>query len=517
MLTNTFFQEIFVALLLSIFFFLIGLISLKILNKFYQDVKVKQKYKGKKLLELKFKNIISIPFKFSLVSLFTLIGVKLSFDIVFKGNTPFFALVLISLGISVSALILAFDFINFLFLNFLNIKDKSDKRNKDITFASRIVNIFMKIISLSAVAYLFFSLIGFDVSAFLEKDSTLRSLVHIFFIFIIDAIFIAVGFIFYHIVRKVFQKWADKTKTKLDDIVLDFLETPLIFLFVFLGIKFSFSLMDLNLFFETLVIKVSEIVIGIFLTILALRIVDVFYAEFVIPKVKKTKDKFDDQLAPILKSFAKILIIVIAIIIAIEYFGYSASSILAGLGIGGLAFALAAQDTLGNMFGSVSIFLDKPFQIDERIKFDGYDGFVQEVGIRSTRIRTLEGNLLSVPNSQLSKQVIENVTLRPSIKINVALGLVYETSRKDMEKAISIIKEILSREFDNGLLQEGHNVFFEGFGDFSLNIRVMFWILELDWGKAMEIKEKIFLEILERFNAEGLEFAFPSQTIYLSK
>ena len=202
----------------------------------------------------------------------------------------------------------------------------------------------------------------------------------------------------------------------------------------------------------------------------------------------------------------------------IKSFGYDVTSLVAGLGIGGLAFALAAQPLLSNLFGGIAIIADKPFHIDDRIVIDGkYDGFVREIGMRSTIIETLNSTKLTIPNAVIATTVVENITREKARKITMNLGLTYNSSTKKIEEAIKILKEILEK---NQFVVNNDKdcvsiVAFNEFKDFSLNINVIYYIKDLD--NISKAKTEINLAIKEKFEKAGIEFAYPTQTVYVKK
>ena len=186
------------------------------------------------------------------------------------------------------------------------------------------------------------------------------------------------------------------------------------------------------------------IIIALNVTWLFVRVVDSLIEEYVVPVVSRSESDLDDQLMPVIRKTIKATLWALGVIIGLNNAGFDVAALIAGLGIGGLALALAAQDTVKNIFGGLMVFIDKPFKITDRIKVDGWDGTVEEIGVRSTRIRTLEGRLVTMPNGQFSDNAVENVTLEPSRKVVVNLGLTYETSPDNMEKAIQMLKDIAS-------------------------------------------------------------------------
>jgi MscS family membrane protein len=231
----------------------------------------------------------------------------------------------------------------------------------------------------------------------------------------------------------------------------------------------------------------------------------------------RTSSKMDDMLAPLVRKSLRVTIVVLALIqIATSLSDKPVTSLLAGLGVGGLAVALAAQDTLKNFFGSLVIFSDKPFDMGDRVIVDGHDGTVAEVGFRSTRIRTLEGNLVTIPNGELANKTILNIGKRPHIRRIMDIGLTYSTPPEKISRAVEIITEILDNH--EGMKEEfPPRVYFNAYKDYSLNIFVIYWYHPPNYWDYMAFSEKLNLEILRRFNAEGIEFAFPTQTVHLSK
>jgi len=185
---------------------------------------------------------------------------------------------------------------------------------------------------------------------------------------------------------------------------------------------------------------------------------------------------------------------------------------IAGLGVGGLALALAAQDTVKNLFGGIMIFLDKPFKMGERIQVDGFDGTVEEIGIRSTRVRTLTGRVVTIPNSAFSDNAVENVTSEPARKVVTNIGLTYDMTPLQMEVGITTLEYIADIMEKKGLITDNHAVGFNSFGDFSLGI---IFIYRITGGESiLGVQSEVNRMILSMFNEKGLDMAFPTQTIY---
>jgi MscS family membrane protein len=228
-------------------------------------------------------------------------------------------------------------------------------------------------------------------------------------------------------------------------------------------------------------------------------------------------NSLDRTLIEMVRMLVRILILGMGVFIAIRIItGKPLTTLLAGLGIGGLAVALAAQDTLKNFFGSIMIMTDKPFKIGERIQVEGYDGTVEAIGFRSSRIRTLTGHQVVMPNDKMAMASIENVGRRPHIRRLTNITVTYNTSPEKMERALEIIRGIL--ENHEGMPEDlPPRVYFSEFNADSLNILVLYWYAPPDYWKFMEFSEKVNLTIMKEFNREGIEFAFPTTTTYLEQ
>ncbi len=321
--------------------------------------------------------------------------------------------------------------------------------------------------------------------------------------------FIAVKIV-YWIISNVIKKLTKKTKTKLDDILIDKLEKPIVYSIILLG--YWIAIHDLHFSDKSILTSLENI--GFFATIIILtsiisRIFDAFVTEVILPYAEKTERGQNNFLLPVIRKTLRSVIWIFGIIIGLDNIGLDITAMIAGLGIGGLALALAAQDSVKNIFAGIMIFLDKPFKIQDRIQIEGYDGIVEEVGLRSTRLRTLDGRIVTIPNSTFTDQSVVNITSQPSLKIKLNLGLTYDTDEKGMQKGIDILNQIVAD--NNDILDKTCEVGFKDFGDFSLGILFIYFIKpESHWLNSQHIINK---EILKRFNEAGLEFAFPTQTI----
>ncbi|MEO0508891.1 MAG: mechanosensitive ion channel domain-containing protein [Verrucomicrobiota bacterium] len=237
---------------------------------------------------------------------------------------------------------------------------------------------------------------------------------------------------------------------------------------------------------------------------------------WMIRAASKTPSKLDDMLAPIIaKSLSATILVLTFVQIAQILSGKEVTSILAGLGIGGLAFALAAQDTIKNFFGSLVILSDRPFEVGERIVVDGTDGIIETVGMRSTRVRTLTGHLVTIPNGELANKSIENISKRPHIRRLFNITITYDTPPDKVREAKAIIEEILADH--EGMDPDfPPKVYFNNFQDCALNLFCIYWYHPAAYWDFLEFGENVNMQILERFNAADIDFAFPTQTLHLA-
>ena len=320
---------------------------------------------------------------------------------------------------------------------------------------------------------------------------------------------VIIGKILYWFFSKVVKKLTEKTKTKIDDIIIDMIEEPIVLALTIFGLWYGLHRLNFTPEWYDWMGKVYHILLTINVTWLIARMLDAIIAEYIVPMTEKTESDLDDQIIPIVQKGLRSAIWILGIIVALNNAGYDVGALIAGLGIGGLALAMAAKDSVSNIFGGIMIFTDKPFKVGDRIKINGFDGTITEVGIRTSRMRTLEGRLVTIPNSQFTGDMVENVTEEPTRKVKLNLGLTYNMTAEQMEKAIAVLKEIAK---SNNEVNNDYVAAFNSFGDFSLGILFIYYIKSGEDNLA--VQTAINLEILKQFSANGLDMAFPTQTIY---
>lgn len=246
----------------------------------------------------------------------------------------------------------------------------------------------------------------------------------------------------------------------------------------------------------------------------AFRIVDIFNAMWA-SKALKTHNKFDDLLVPMVSKSLKVFVVVIGIVFAADNLNIDVTSLLAGLGLGGLAFALAAKDLLGNFFGSVTVLLDRPFSIGDWVVIGDIEGSVEQVGFRSTRVRTFYNSLVTMPNSILTTTKIDNMGARRYRRMTHQLSVTYDTSPEQIEAFCEGIRKII--QMHPYMRKDFYQVYFNEYGAASLNILVyVFWATP-DWSMELRERHRFLLDILRLARQLEVEFAFPTQTLYLKR
>lgn len=272
---------------------------------------------------------------------------------------------------------------------------------------------------------------------------------------------------------------------------------------------------------EAIPVTVSDCVDRIFLFLIILsffwiilRIID-FICHVLLHKAALTENKADDQLIPFLKELSKTIIAFIGFFTLLGFvFEVNVITLITGLGIGGIAIALAAKESLENLIGSFTIFLDKPFTVGDLVKVDGVEGTIEKVGFRSTRIRTAEKTLATIPNRGMIDGVLENLSQRNSRRVNYIIGLTYETKAAALRK---IVAEIETYMHEHEATTNDGNASFKGFGDSALNIEINYFVTVLDYARFLKIRQEINLEIMEIVLRNNSDFAYPTQRLISDK
>lgn len=313
------------------------------------------------------------------------------------------------------------------------------------------------------------------------------------------------------LVRGKLRQLASKTKTQLDDVLIQLLGGPIkVIVFVIL-LHIGLQAFDWPAAMERYISNGLHLVIAISLTYVALRVVDVFI-DYWRQRAATNNDRgLSDHLLPFIRNTLKVFIVIVAVLITCESLDLPIKGLLASLSVGGLALGLAAQDTLANLFGAVAVFVDKPFRVGDQIKLDSVDGVVEAIGMRSTRVRTADGHLVAIPNKTVGNATITNVARRTSIRTVINIGLTYDTPAERVKRAIDLLGEIYRAH----PMTKDVQITFNRFADSSLNIEVVHQWNSTDAKAHLAGLQELNLQVKQRFDAERLDFAFPSRTVYV--
>jgi len=242
------------------------------------------------------------------------------------------------------------------------------------------------------------------------------------------------------------------------------------------------------------------------------RVVDLFCG-YLAARARKTESKYDDLLVPMLRKSLKIIVSVMGLAFLTETFDWPLSKVLAGLGIGGLAFGFAARETIQNFFGSLTVLLDRPFQIGDWIKVEGVEGTVESVGFRSTRVRTFYNSLITVPNIAMLTAKVDNMGARRYRRIKAMLSLTYDTPPEKIDAFCEGIRALIRRH--PYTRKDYYHVYFNQFADASLNVLLYCFHECPDWATELRERHRLFNDILRLAQRIGVEFAFPTQTLHM--
>jgi len=338
-------------------------------------------------------------------------------------------------------------------------------------------------------------------------DNTVEEWIIALAIFMICAIS---SYAIYYFLLKLLKKFTNKTKTKNDDFL------PVIFYDIKNSLVLLFSIY-FALRFITLTDNANNIINKIILIFLTLRI-SFFFQTFLIGKIQKSILNYLDpilrnRIKPILGKILSAFIWVIALFLIVSNLGYNLTSLIAGLGVGGIFIGLAAQETLSNFFSSMSLFLDQPFNIGEVVTINNVTGTIEEFGMRSTRIRTFEGTMVVIPNNKIAQEMITNISKRESRRTDLKIGITYDTSTDKIKEAVQIIKDTIT---SNSYTQKKARVHFTTFGDSALFIEAVYYVNLLEsFDKVQNVRQDINLRIKSLFEKAGIEFAYPTQTVFV--
>ncbi|MBC5774480.1 mechanosensitive ion channel family protein [Pontibacter sp. KCTC 32443] len=267
-------------------------------------------------------------------------------------------------------------------------------------------------------------------------------------------------------------------------------------------------------FLKTFMFRTYQVFVIVALTWVILRFVD-FVGLIFQHRTERTASKMDDQLVPFFKDFAKVMVVIFAFLVMLgAVFGVNVAGLVAGLGVGGLAIAFAAKESLENLLASFTIFLDHPFVVGDLVEVGGITGTIEKIGFRSTRIRTLEKSFVTVPNKSMIDKPLNNLTLRTFRRVSFDLTLTYDTTSAQIRAIVTELQHFIDNHPNTN--QDGV-VRFQTLGASSKNIMVLYFVESMDWNEYVNIKEEIIYKVVEIVERHGAEFAYPSQTVYFQQ
>jgi len=325
------------------------------------------------------------------------------------------------------------------------------------------------------------------------------------------AIFI---FLFFLFLRKVFtltllktlKKITEKTKTSLDDKVFSIIKGPLRFSFIIAGFYFFAVILDID---NALVYHIIKTLITFVIFWILYELVVVFDS-YIYHFSKKFGQELYKEIGNFFIKTIKIFIVAVGLVAILQDWGINVSAFIASLGIGGLAFALAAKDTAANLFGGLTILADQSLKIGDWIKVGSVEGTVEDIGLRTTKVRTFEKSLI------IANSPIENFSRRGQRRIKLRIGLTYDTPGDTIQKIVQEITKLLHTHPDIAQ-DQSILVRFDEFGDSALGIFIYAFVNSAVWAKYLEVKEDVYLKIMQIVENNGSSFAFPSQSLYIEK
>ena len=329
---------------------------------------------------------------------------------------------------------------------------------------------------------------------------------------IIFSLTVIVGWIGYRIFERYFSKWAGKTKTTLDDEILRNVKAPVVLFAILVGAYYALnSLTFTGPYSEQLsaIFIISEILLVTFTITRVTNVLTKWYAA----KSAERGKRISNHLLFILKKLIQIVVYIFAFLAILVVFRIDLSGVVVGLGVGGIAIALALQNILSDVFSAFSIYFDRPFEIGDFIVVGSYSGTVSKIGIKSTRVQLLQGEELVISNKELTTASVRNFRKLKKRRITFTIGVTYDTPLIKLRKIPEMISEIIK----NMQLTEFESIHFAEFGDFSLKFVVVYYMKVADYRKYMDTQQEINFAIKEVFEREGIKMAFPTHTVFLNK
>lgn len=322
-------------------------------------------------------------------------------------------------------------------------------------------------------------------------------------------IFLAVFKVFQFFVLRYLKKLAEKTKTDIDDTLIEIIRSLKPPFYSFLAFYIAIQPLTFSSIAETII----ESVLIIWITYQVIIGLQIFIDYLLTKRFSKNKDQATQSALGMIGSIVKGILWALGVLMILSNLGVNVTSLIAGLGIGGIAIAFALQNILGDLFSSFALYFDKPFVAGEFIVVGNHAGTVEKIGIKTTRIRSTTGEEITISNNELTTARIQNfkrLTQRRSI---FSIGVVYETPVDKLKRIPNIIQKIIESKNKTNF----DRVHFKSFGDSSLNFEVSYYVKTTEYAEFMDTQQEVNLNIVEAFGKEGIVFAYPTQTLYIAK
>jgi len=342
--------------------------------------------------------------------------------------------------------------------------------------------------------------------AFISQEFFGNTLDRYLYFFLVVIGFALLAKLIYYLLKNNIRKITHRTNNNIDTMIVDSVEEPLVLILLVAGFYLGFKFLTLTEGVQAFVDRVILVVFLLVITWLVIRLLDVVIKGVLSPLVDKTESRLDDQVIPVVSNLIKAAIWIMVIIVMLSELGYDVFSLITGLGLGGVAIAMAAKDTIGHMFGGFNIFMNKPFQIDDIVNFKGTEAVVEQVGLRMTTMRTWDTTRIYVPNSDIANSVLENVSAREGRRVVHGIRISGNTPAQKIEKACA---EIVSELAKNEGIMEKLRCHLYTFDDYALSIRTEFWIkLTVD---HFDIRHQCNLAIKEILEKHDIRLVAPIQ------
>ncbi len=312
-----------------------------------------------------------------------------------------------------------------------------------------------------------------------------------------------IGRILYWFFTKIIRIFTKKTKTKLDDIIVDKVEEPIVAAIVIVGVWYGISVLNLSVPMRNQLQGLVYLFVILDIAWLVVRTIDALIEEYIVPVVEKTENNLDDAILPIARRGFSIIVWFVAIVVGLNNAGYDVATILAGLGIGGLAFAIGARTTIMNMFGGLNVLITQPFKIDDRIQIDDYDGYVESIGLSTTRLRTfLDNFVVTIPNKTFADKEVVNISAAPGSKSEMIIPLPVDTHPSQVQALLDFLKDLA---LSNLYVDRECKVTLKGFNDYALVVQFIYYI-KLN-APFWDIQSEVNLAVMDFLRERGMRVA----------